>query len=205
MLTEGRVFRHGKSTISRRDDGVFFLQRKAGAPYLKRGFFACFPRLFQPFILFGGIDFRLFLRRDIALRPAVIPRSCQKLKTQLTDGYRLTIFVAHGSMLQFPLGIGQPLRKFFRSDADLKKPYENLPDLAGAESRPGQIGPMKSNVFFAQRFQTVNGCFRIRFSRKDRKIFLSVFSVRKDDAGFLQEGASGFMDASMPDSVKTGA
>ena len=78
MLAEGCVFRHGKSTISRRDDDVFFLWRKAGAPCLKRGLFARIPRFFQVFILFGGINFRLFLRRNIALRSAVISRSCQE-------------------------------------------------------------------------------------------------------------------------------
>ena len=154
MLAEGCVFRHGKGTISRRDDGIFLLWRKTGAPCLKRGLFARIPRFFQVFILFGGINFRLFLRRDIALRSAVISRSCQRAEDPVERmGYRLAIFVAHGSVLQFPLGIGQPLRQISRSDADLKKACENLPNLAGAEPCFGQVGPVERNIFFCQRFQ----------------------------------------------------
>lgn len=92
------------------------------------------PCFFQSFVFFGSVDFRLLLQRDITLWSAVISRSCQRAKNPVERvGYRLTVFVAHGSLFQFPLGIRQPLRKVFRPDADLEKPCENLSNLAGAE------------------------------------------------------------------------
>ncbi len=136
---------------------TFFPPEKDRRTMPQTRIFACVPRFFQVFILFGGVDFRLFLRRNIVLRSAVISRSRQRAEDPVERmSYRLTVFVAHDSVFQFPFGIGQPLCKIFRSDADLKKSCENLPDLAGAEPRFGQVRPMKRNIIFCQRFQLEN-------------------------------------------------
>lgn len=72
-------------------------------------------------------------------------------------GNLLAGFVAHSIVCKFPFGMDESLQNLFRADIDLGQTFDNLADLAGAETRPGKIWPVVGQIILGQGFQSAYG------------------------------------------------
>ena len=79
--------------------------------------------------------------------------------------------------------MGEALQNFPRVDIDLGQPFDNLANLAGAETRPGKIRPVIGEVVFGQDFQPADGVVVLIRSRGDRKIFSLYLFFKKRGGG----------------------
>lgn len=154
MQAQGCVFRDFPYMTFRRCHSRFFFGRQTGKPCLKGGISSTFPHEFLPFFFLGSIQLRLFFRGNVPLRPSIISGSGKTAEhpvDRACNGF--VVLVAHDSMFQLPLRMSQSLDDPFRSQPDLCESLNDLTDLAGTESLPEKIGPVKGQVLFRQMFK----------------------------------------------------